>query len=66
MFDNEAVRGKEMPYLTQNDIEAIAQRVTAAYRKLPGLCGTPITKVDPVRLATELLDLLELDYLDSP
>lgn len=44
-----------MPYLTQGDIEAIAQRVTTAYRKLPNLCG--ITKIDPERLVTDLLGL---------
>jgi len=46
-----------MPYLSQNDIETIAQRVTTVYRRLPGLCGFPVTKVDPERLATELLGL---------
>lgn len=46
-----------MPYLSQNDIEAIAQRVTTAYQKLPGLCAVPVTKVDPERLAAELLGL---------
>ncbi len=50
-----------MPYLSQSDIEAIAQRVTTAYRKLPSLCGIPITKVEPERLAKDLLGL-SVDY----
>lgn len=50
-----------MPYLSQRDIEAVAQRVTSAYRKLPGLCGASVTKVDPERLAKDLLGL-SIDY----
>lgn len=50
-----------MPYLSQGDIEVIAQRVTSAYRKLPGLCGASVTKVDPERLAKDLLGL-SIDY----
>lgn len=46
-----------MPYLTRNEIEAIAQRVTTAYKKLPANQGRPLTRIDPDQLATDLLGL---------
>lgn len=46
-----------MPYLTGNEIEAIAQRVVTAYRKMPALDDGNITAVDPELLAEELLGL---------
>ena len=49
-----------MPYLTKQQIEAIAARVLRAYRKLPMHGGLPIQKVLPELLAQELLGLTVL------
>ena len=46
-----------MPYLTKQQIEAIAARVIRAYKNLPTHGGEPIEKVDPALLAQELLGL---------
>lgn len=37
-----------MPYLTGNEIEAIAQRVVTAYRKMPALDDGNITAVERI------------------
>lgn len=46
-----------MPYLTQNEIEAIARRVVSAYQRLPIHNGYACWYIDPDLLATELLGL---------
>ncbi len=46
-----------MPYLANDEIEAIARRVVTAYQKLPIHQGCSCSYVDPELLATELLGL---------
>lgn len=46
-----------MPYLSKNDIEAIAKRVIAAYRRLPELQGRGNDRVSPKLLVDKLLGL---------
>ncbi len=46
-----------MPYLTRNDIEAIARRIITAYRKLPVLQGQTPNRVQPEILVKDLLGL---------
>lgn len=46
-----------MPYLSVDAIEAIAQRVTAAYKRLPAVLGSMENKVYPELLAKDLLGL---------
>lgn len=46
-----------MPYLTKAEIEAIAARVVRAYTKLPVLRGIRVRRIDPERLAKDLLGL---------
>ena len=46
-----------MRMLSRKFIEAIGDRVFAAYKKLPDVQGSPICRVDPELLATKLLGL---------
>ena len=46
-----------MPYLTVQEIEAIARRVVTAYKKLPALCGQHVNIIQPDLLACGLLRL---------
>jgi len=48
---------EKMPYLTRNQIETIARRVTSAYVQLPIHQGQMVTIVDPELLAENLLGL---------
>lgn len=53
-------------YLSRYDIEAIAGRVIAAYRKLPALRGKQTQKVQPELLICDLLGLSMDYYILSP
>lgn len=55
-----------MPYLTRNEIERIAQRVIAAYRKLPSHQGRSCWFIDPALLATDLLGFIVEYHALSP
>lgn len=46
-----------MPYLTVQKIDAIAQRVVTAYKKLPALCGQSPNIIQPELLVCGLLGL---------
>lgn len=46
-----------MPYLTVQEIEAIARRVVTAYKKLPSLCGQHANIIQPDLLVCGLLRL---------
>ena len=46
-----------MKYLSNKDIEMIAERVITAYKRLPELNGTRIYKIEPELLLTKLLGL---------
>lgn len=46
-----------MAYLSRNDIEAIAARVTGDYKSLPRFAGQPTDHIDPEILARELCGL---------
>ena len=48
-------------YLSIYDIEAIANRVITAYKKLPALCGQQIKRIQPELLICDLLGL-SMDY----
>ena len=48
-------------YLSRYDIEAIANRVITAYKKLPALCGQQIKRIQPELLICDLLGL-SMDY----
>lgn len=55
-----------MPYLSKNDIEAIALRVVTAYRKLPAVQRQPAMMVCPELLVTDLLKLSIEYHILSP
>ncbi|MCM1046787.1 MAG: ImmA/IrrE family metallo-endopeptidase [Candidatus Gastranaerophilales bacterium] len=55
-----------MPYLSVQDIGKIAQRIIAAYRKLPMLAGQPVNKIQPELLVQELLGLSVQYHALSP
>ena len=46
-----------MRTLSRKDIEGIASRVCEAYKKLPDFQGKPIYKIEPEKLATDVLGL---------
>ena len=50
-----------MKQFSRADIEAIAKRILKIYSSLPELSDKPIRKIDPERLATQVLQL-KLDY----
>lgn len=50
-----------MKQFSRADIEAIAKRILKIYSSLPELSDRPIRKIDPERLATQVLQL-KLDY----
>lgn len=50
-----------MKYLSRKDIEAIGERVTKAYFRLPDLTGKTVYKITPDKLITDLLGF-NLEY----
>lgn len=50
-----------MKYLSCKDIEAIGERVTKAYFRLPDFTGKTIYKITPDKLITDLLGV-NLEY----
>ena len=50
-----------MKYLSRKDIEAIGERVTKAYFRLPDLTGKTVYKITPDKLITDLLGV-NLEY----
>ena len=50
-----------MKYLSRKDIEAIGERVTKAYFRLPDLTGKTVYKISPDKLITDLLGV-NLEY----
>ena len=48
---------KHMPYLSRTDLEGIAERIFAAYKRLPELEGREVYSVDPELLARRALGL---------
>lgn len=50
-----------MKYLSRKDIEAIGERVTKPYFRLPDLTGKTVYKITPDKLITDLLGV-NLEY----